>query len=67
MTNEDLSQLRWRKASYSGNSGNCVEVGTGSEDGSRFVRDTKDRSGGAFRATSEQWATFLDAIKGGQL
>jgi hypothetical protein len=24
----DLTRVRWRKASYSGNNGNCVEVGT---------------------------------------
>ena len=36
--------LRWRKSSFSGNGGDCVEVGQ-LGDGVIVVRDTKDRSG----------------------
>jgi hypothetical protein len=34
--------MEWRKASYSAESGNCVEVAA---DGSILARDTQDREG----------------------
>lgn len=54
----------WRKSSRSANQTNCVEVGS-TGDGAA-VRDTKDRDGGYFTATPDQWAHFLDALKGGR-
>ncbi|HEX3960807.1 MAG TPA: DUF397 domain-containing protein [Trebonia sp.] len=51
----------WRKSSYSGNEGNCVEVGT--VPGLVAVRDTKDQaSGPVLRVTAEAWQTFTSGI-----
>lgn len=55
--------LRWRKSSYSGNGGDCVEVG----DVARviIVRDTKDRSGPVLRFSPAVWRRFADQVKTG--
>jgi len=55
--------LRWRKSSFSGNGGDCVEVG----DASRvvIVRDTKDRSGPVLRFSPAVWRRFADQVKTG--
>ena len=55
---------RWRKSSRSGGS-NCVEVAV--VDGTVLVRDSKDPSGAWLCFTSEQWLTFLQAIRAGDL
>jgi hypothetical protein len=41
---EDIDQC-WRKSSYSGNGGECVEVGTPADHDGVAVRDTKDQQG----------------------
>ncbi|MER7013301.1 DUF397 domain-containing protein [Saccharopolyspora sp. NPDC000359] len=51
----------WRKASYSSQETNCVEVGR-IGDGAA-VRDTKDRAAGYFTTTAGQWAAFVAAVK----
>ncbi|GAB3559776.1 hypothetical protein J2S53_002982 [Actinopolyspora lacussalsi] len=51
----------WRKASYSGQDTNCVEVGRTHEGAA--VRDTKDRAAGYFTTTGQQWDTFINAVK----
>jgi hypothetical protein len=51
----------WRKASYSGAQGSCVE--TASADGVVLVRDTTDRDGGALAFTAEAWVTFTAALR----
>ena len=52
---------RWRKASYSDNGGNCVEVGA---DAVRvLVRDTQDRRGPVLRFTPGAWRRFADRVK----
>jgi hypothetical protein len=65
----------WRKSSYSGNGGNCVEVapwhvssysGNGGDCAERprvvLVRDTKDRDGGALEFTSAAWSAFTKTL-----
>ena len=50
---------RWRKSSYSGNGGDCVEVAAhdhGNEAGRVLVRDTKDRTGPVLRFSVAAWA-----------
>ncbi|MEV0697359.1 DUF397 domain-containing protein [Saccharopolyspora sp. NPDC050389] len=66
MTSDDLRHLPWHKSSYSGNSGNCVEV-AGHPDGTRYVRDTKDRERGVLAFGAAQWAAFVVASKAGEL
>jgi hypothetical protein len=52
---------RWRKSSYSGNGGDCVEVA----DDSRYVliRDTQDRSGPVLALSPVAWRRFADQVK----
>ena len=52
---------RWRKASYSDNGGNCVEVGD--DAGRVLVRDTQDRRGPVLRFTPGAWQRFADRVK----
>jgi hypothetical protein len=52
---------RWRKASYSDNGGNCVEVGD--DAGCVLVRDTKDRTGPMLRFTPGAWWRFAGQVK----
>jgi hypothetical protein len=51
-------KLRWRKASYSSNQGNCVEVAA-LPDGGRAVRDSKDPSGPVLTFSAGAWRAFL--------
>jgi hypothetical protein len=52
---------RWRKASYSDNGGNCVEVGQSAD--AVLVRDTKRRDGGELRFSPETWRAFASEVK----
>jgi hypothetical protein len=60
----DLPRAQWRKSSYSGNTGNCVEVAI--KDSVVAVRDSKDPDGPKLTFTSQDWATFLRRLKTGQ-
>ncbi|WFE41985.1 DUF397 domain-containing protein [Micromonospora sp. WMMD998] len=53
---------RWRKSSYSGNEGNCVEVADNlpSVVG---VRDSKDIAGPSLAFTAAQWGSFVEFVK----
>jgi hypothetical protein len=62
---ERLDALRWRKSSYSGNGGNCVEVAS-NRPGIVAVRDSKDKPGPALGFTSAAWTAFVQAIKHGE-
>ncbi|MBL7259074.1 DUF397 domain-containing protein [Paractinoplanes lichenicola] len=61
----DLTNARWRKATRSGQSGNCVEVATNLSDVVP-VRDTKDRDGGTLTFTPDAWADFIAGVKAGE-
>jgi hypothetical protein len=53
--------LNWRKSSYSGGEGNCVEV---ADHSSRvLVRDTKDRTGPTLQFTPDAWVRFAKQVK----
>lgn len=56
---------RWRKSSFSGNGGDCVEVGQ--LRGVVLVRDTKDRNGHVHRFTADQWRAFVTGVKAGEI
>lgn len=60
--NGDLTAAKWRKSSYSSDSGDCVEVAA-APDGGRHVRDSKDRSGPAHYFTAAQWDAFIRGVK----
>ncbi|MGW9025071.1 DUF397 domain-containing protein [Streptomyces sp. NPDC055722] len=57
--------LNWRKSSFSGGNGACVEVAT-TPDGGRAVRDTKDRAGGTQFYTPAEWEAFIAGVKAGE-
>jgi hypothetical protein len=52
---------RWRKSSYSGNGGDCLEAGQGRR--RVLVRDTHDRSGPVLRISPDVWCTFVEKVK----
>jgi len=58
-----IARGRWIKASYSNNTGTCVEVYRRDDDAA-LVRDTKNRAGDTLAFTSEAWMTFLDRRPG---
>jgi hypothetical protein len=53
----------WRKSSYSGENGSCVEVAVA---GQAAVRDSKDVTGPMLSFGIPAWTTFLSAIKSGR-
>ncbi|MFW6695205.1 DUF397 domain-containing protein [Streptomyces sp. MAR4 CNX-425] len=57
--------VAWYRSSYSGNSGNCVEVARVGPD--RAVRDSKDPQGGLLTVSGVAWADFVAAVKRGEL
>jgi len=73
MMNKDdapgMGQLRrrcWRKSSYSGTAGNCVEVAQLGA-GVCAVRDTKDPNGLVLTCTAQQWSAFTAGLRTGEL
>lgn len=55
----------WRKSSYSGYSGNCVEVASLRRD-RVAIRDSKDCGAGPVLVISnERWLSFVRAVKNG--
>ena len=63
----DLSRAQWRKSSYSGNSGNCVEVAIFNK--TIFVRDSENPGGTLLSFTADRWLEFMAKTKacGGSL
>ncbi|MFI6537110.1 DUF397 domain-containing protein [Nonomuraea sp. NPDC050547] len=55
----NLDNAAWRKATASGDNGQCVEVATHLP-GIVAVRDSKDPEGPALIFTDGEWAAFLD-------
>jgi hypothetical protein len=52
----------WRKATHSGNSGNCVETGV-ADAGHILVRDTQDRNGMTLAVPADAWQAFTSNLK----
>ncbi len=63
---DDLSNNQWRKSSYSGNSGNCVEVRAATQTATVAVRDSKHVPGPELTIPADRWAAFLRGVKLGQ-
>jgi hypothetical protein len=53
--------MDWRKSSFSGQNGSCIE--TASNSGVVLVRDTTNRNGGTLSFTADAWRTFLGALR----
>jgi hypothetical protein len=62
----DMSDVSWRKSSFSGSAGsNCVEVAN-LDGGWVAVRDSKDPSGPALLFTPAEWDAFRKGILAGE-
>lgn len=60
-----MSSNDWRKSTYSGNNGGCVE--TAFTDDAVLVRDSKDQGEGPIlRFTLPEWDAFLAGTKDGE-
>ncbi len=57
----DLSRAQWRKSSYSGNSGNCVEVADLGQ--AVAVRDSKDPQGAVLVFAPSAWRALVQRFK----
>lgn len=62
MSENDLSRGEWRKSSYSGQSGNCVEVARNLPD-LVAIRDSKSPSGPNLLVSPETWRAFLLTLR----
>ncbi|SDT81675.1 protein of unknown function [Streptomyces sp. TLI_053] len=60
-----MTPVSWRKSTYSGNGGNCVEV-TADFPGLVPVRDSKDPVGPALVFPSDAWRSFVAAVQAGE-
>jgi hypothetical protein len=64
-TDNDLADASgWRKATYSGQNGSCVEVAR-TPAGNVAVRDTTDRSGPALSVQPAAWRELTAAVRAG--
>ena len=57
-----LPRGHWRTSSYSGTSGNCIEVAAPSHR-TRAVRDSKDPTGPMLTLTTDPWLAFTVGIR----
>jgi uncharacterized protein DUF397 len=61
----DIAQVAWRKSSYSGGAGNCVEI-AGGRSGTVGVRDSKSSTGPVLFFTPRTWRAFVAGVKNGE-
>lgn len=66
MLTQDFHNTRWRKSTFSGDSGDCVEVADGFP-GELPVRDSKDPHGPALVFRAEAWRAFVAGVRAGEL
>jgi hypothetical protein len=60
MSTPDRNGVVWRTSSYTGGSGDCVEVAPATD--TVLVRDTKDREGPVLAVPATAWRAFLADI-----
>ncbi len=64
MSSSRAARTGWRKSSYSGGNGNCVEV---AQVGRRVgVRDSKTPAAPALVFSASEWAAFIQDVKEGR-
>jgi Domain of unknown function (DUF397) len=61
----ELTAAHWRKSTYSGGGGACIEVADGFA-GLMPVRDSEDPWGPALVFSASAFAAFVDAVKAGE-
>jgi hypothetical protein len=61
----ELGNIAWRKSSYSGQAGDCVEVADVA-DSATAVRDSKAAQGPALVFEARAWGDFLASVKQGR-
>jgi hypothetical protein len=66
MSNENTEIIGWRKSSYSGANGNCVEFAPFGEE-LVAVRNSRDPEGAVLFFDREELGAFLAAAKDGEL
>jgi hypothetical protein len=59
-----MHDIQWRKSSYSGNTGNCVEVAIARR--VVAVRDSKDPGGPQLAFAPHEWRAFALEVRTGQ-
>jgi Domain of unknown function (DUF397) len=64
---ERLEDATWRKSSFSGTTGNCVEVGFTPAGQVAGIRDSKSPERGALTVSASAWHQFLDGAKSGRV
>jgi hypothetical protein len=52
--------MEWRKATYSAENGNCVEVAS---DEAVMIRDTRDRDGVTLTIPARAWRAFTGQVR----
>jgi hypothetical protein len=57
------SQGPWRKSSWSGVSGDCIEVAGLADGDSIRVRDSKDPGGPTLNFAASKWNAFIGGIR----
>jgi Domain of unknown function (DUF397) len=62
MTGVDLSHAEWRMSSYSGQSGNCVEVARNLPE-LVAIRDSKAPDGASLVVSRETWQVFIRSVR----
>jgi hypothetical protein len=63
MKTSGMSRVEWRKSSYSGSNGNCVEAGTVGL--VVAVRDSQDPGGPSLMFEPSAWSMFAASLKHG--
>jgi len=58
---DTISDMIWRKSTYSLANGNCVEVGTGQA--LVAVRDSRDPDGPTIKVSPRAWIEFAEHVK----
>ena len=61
---QTMQDAQWRKSSYSGNTGNCVEVSV--TESVVAVRDSKDLGRPQLAFTPAEWQAFAAIVKTGE-